>query len=157
MVFGVSRPKIIVGSKGSAVVGGQIDMCLERLCGSPTVIVWSQGMYGCRAKTVMGCEWRRLKKFQLLGVTRIVPRRVLMYASKQPQEQQRRWDFFNRLRRGVCSREIAGGLVAICDSRAKVSIGCVMLVGSRKITYRYVMIGIGCSVDYCGLFTPMLG
>lgn len=26
--FGISRPKIIVGSKGSAVVGGKIDMCL---------------------------------------------------------------------------------------------------------------------------------
>jgi hypothetical protein len=26
-----------------------------------------------------------------------------------------------------------------------------MLVGSRKIAYRYVIIGIGCSVDHCGL------
>ena len=35
----------------------------------------------------------------------------------------------------------------------KVSVGCVMLVGRRKFAYRYVMIGIGCSEDYCGLFT----
>ncbi|WP_236639245.1 hypothetical protein [Pelosinus sp. UFO1] len=52
---------------------------------------------------------------------------------------------------GRC-REIATGSVGICGSRAKVSIGCVMLVGSRKIAYRYVMIGIGCSVDHYGLF-----
>jgi len=35
----------------------------------------------------------------------------------------------------------------------KVSVGCVMLVGRRKFAYRYVAIGIGCSEDYCGLFT----
>ena len=52
---------------------------------------------------------------------------------------------------GRC-REIATGSVGICGSRAKVSIGCVMLVGSRKIAYRYVMIGIGCSVDHYELF-----
>ena len=52
---------------------------------------------------------------------------------------------------GRC-REIATGSVGICGSRAKVSIGCVMLVGRRKFAYRYVMIGIGCSVDHCGLF-----
>lgn len=55
--------------------------------------------------------------------------------------------------RVVCSREIAGGSVAICGGRAKVYIGCVMLVGRRKSAYRYVMIGVGCSVDHCGLFT----
>jgi len=104
MVFDISRPKIIVGSKGSAVVGGQMIICLERLCGSPTVIVWSQGMYGCRAKTIMGCEY---------------------------------------------NGSFAGGSVAIYDGRVKVSISCVMLVGSRKIAYRYVMIGIGCSVFFC--------
>ncbi|HEY3423607.1 MAG TPA: hypothetical protein VGL27_02330, partial [Negativicutes bacterium] len=41
----------------------------------------------------------------------------------------------------------------ICGSRAKVSIGGVMLVGGRKIAYRYVMIDIGCSVDHCGLLS----
>jgi hypothetical protein len=57
MGLGISRTKITVGSaEGSAVVGEQIAVCLERLCGSPTVIVWSQGMYGSRAKTIMGCE-----------------------------------------------------------------------------------------------------
>jgi hypothetical protein len=110
--FGIGRPKSIVGSKGSAVVGGQIVMCLVRLYGSPTVVVWSKGMYNGRAKTAMGSED--------IGV-------------------------------GRC-REIATGSVGICGSRAKVSIGCVMLVGSRKIAYRYVMIGIGCSVDHYGLF-----
>ncbi|GMB00729.1 hypothetical protein [Pelosinus sp. IPA-1] len=54
--FGIGRPKIIVGSKGSAVVGGQIVICLVRLCGSPTVVVWSKGMCNGRAKTVMGAE-----------------------------------------------------------------------------------------------------
>ena len=53
----------------------------------------------------------------------------------------------------ACSREIAGGSVAICGSRAKVCIGCVMLVRRRKFAYRYVMIGVGCSVDYCRLFS----
>ena len=56
-MFGIGRPKIVVGSKGSAVVGGQMIICLERLCGSPTVIAWSQKMYDCRAKTIMGCEF----------------------------------------------------------------------------------------------------
>ncbi|AJQ28927.1 hypothetical protein [Pelosinus fermentans] len=110
--FGIGRPKSIVGSRGSAVVGGQIVICLVRLYGSPTVVVWSKGMCNGRAKTAMGSE--------VIGV-------------------------------GRC-REIATGSVGICGSRAKVSIGCVMLVGSRKIAYRYVMIGIGCSVDHCGLF-----
>jgi arabinan endo-1,5-alpha-L-arabinosidase len=49
----------------------------------------------------------------------------------------------------ACSLTIAGGSVAICGVRAKVCIGCVMLVGRRKSAYRYVMIGAGCSVDYC--------
>ena len=110
--FGIGRPKSVVGSKGSAVVGGQMVICLVRLYGSPTVVVWSKEMYSCRAKTVMGSED--------IGV-------------------------------GRC-REIATGSVGICGSRAKVSIGCVMLVGSRKIASRYVMIGIGCSVDYTGSF-----
>ncbi|MBP2664717.1 MAG: hypothetical protein H6Q71_2665, partial [Firmicutes bacterium] len=42
---------------GSAVVGEKIAICLERLCGSQTVVVWSQGMYVSRAKTIMGCEF----------------------------------------------------------------------------------------------------
>ncbi len=54
MGFGISRPKIIVGSNGSAVVGGQIVICLVRLYSSPTVVVWSKGMYGGRAKTAKG-------------------------------------------------------------------------------------------------------
>lgn len=54
--LGISRSKIAVGSKGSAVVGEKIVICLERLYDSPTVIVWSQGMYSNRAKTIMGCE-----------------------------------------------------------------------------------------------------
>ncbi|XER05813.1 hypothetical protein SRRS_13130 [Sporomusa rhizae] len=55
-VFGISRPKIGVGSEGSALVGGKIGMGLERLCGSPTAAVWSQGIYVSRAKTATGCE-----------------------------------------------------------------------------------------------------
>lgn len=55
--FGISRPKIVVGSRGSAVVGGKTGMGLERLCGSPTVVVWSQGIYVGRAKIIMGCEF----------------------------------------------------------------------------------------------------
>ena len=50
--------------------------------------------------------------------------------------------------RVYCSREIVVGSITICGSRAKVCIGCVMLVGSRKIAYRYVIIDIGCSVDH---------
>jgi len=41
----------------------------------------------------------------------------------------------------------------ILGSRAKVSVGCVMRVRSRQITYRYVVIDIGCSVDHYGLFS----
>ncbi len=52
--FGISRPKIGVGSEGSALVGGKIVICLVRLYGSPTVVVWSKGMYGSRAKTAGG-------------------------------------------------------------------------------------------------------
>ncbi|MCX7781836.1 MAG: hypothetical protein N2491_13200 [Negativicutes bacterium] len=54
--LGISRPKIVVGSKGSAAVGGQTGIGRERLYGSPTVVVWSQVMYVGRAKIVMGCE-----------------------------------------------------------------------------------------------------
>lgn len=57
MGLGINRSKIAAGSKGSAVVGEKIVICLERLYGSPTVIVWSQGMYSSRAKTIMGCEF----------------------------------------------------------------------------------------------------
>jgi len=56
--LGISRSKIAVGSEnGSAVVGEKIAIGLERLYGSPTVVVWSQGMYCSRAKTIMGCEF----------------------------------------------------------------------------------------------------
>ncbi|MCE5284873.1 MAG: hypothetical protein LLG02_03345, partial [Pelosinus sp.] len=51
-----------------------------------------------------------------------------------------------------CCREIAAGFVDASGSRAKVSVCCVMLVRSRKIAYRYVRMGIGCSVDHYGLF-----
>ncbi len=56
MVFGIGRPKINVGSKGSALVGGKTGMGLERLCGSLTVVVWSQGIYAGRAKIAKGSE-----------------------------------------------------------------------------------------------------
>ncbi len=112
-MFGISRPKIAVGSKGSVVVGGQTGVCRERLYGSPTVVMWSQVIYVGRAKIVMGCEFIWV----------------------------------------ACSLTIAGGSVAICGGRAKVCIGCVMLVGRRKSAYRYVIIGAGCSVDYCRLFS----
>ena len=55
-MFGIGRPKSGVGSQGSALVGGKTGMGLERRYGSPTVVVWSQGMYVGRAKIVMGCE-----------------------------------------------------------------------------------------------------
>ena len=48
----MGRPKIIVGSAGSAIVSGKIAIFSERLYGSPTVIVWSQGRYGSRVKIV---------------------------------------------------------------------------------------------------------
>ena len=51
-----------------------------------------------------------------------------------------------------CGREIAVGSAGTPGSRAKVSSGCVMLVRSRKIAYRYVVTGFGCSVDHYGLF-----
>lgn len=106
--FDMGRPKITVGSAGSAIVSGKIAMLSERLYGSPTVVVWSQGMHGGRAKTVRGAG----------GVSR-------------------------GLLRGVyCSRKIAVGSAGMSGSRAKVRIGCVMLVGSRKIAYRYVMMGM---------------
>ncbi|BBB93273.1 hypothetical protein MAMMFC1_03985 [Methylomusa anaerophila] len=116
--FGIGRPKINVRSQGLALVGGKITMCLVRLYGSPTVIVWSKGMYSGRAKTAKGTA-----------------------------------DFSGEISREVCcSREIVAGFVGIFGSRTKVSAGCVMLVRSRKIAYRYVMIDIGCSVDHYGLF-----
>ena len=52
-----------------------------------------------------------------------------------------------------CSRKIAAGFQGILDSRAKVGVGSVMLVGSRKIVYRYAGICIGCSVDHHGLYS----
>ena len=35
---------------------GKTGMSCERLYGSPTVVVWSQGIYVGRAKIIMGCE-----------------------------------------------------------------------------------------------------
>ncbi len=52
----------------------------------------------------------------------------------------------------ICSRKIAYGFQGTFDSRAKVGMGFVMLVGSRKIVYRYAGIPIGRSVDHHGLF-----
>ena len=54
--LGISRPKVVVGSNGSAVVGGQTGGIRERLYGSPTVVMWSQVSVVGRAKIVMGCE-----------------------------------------------------------------------------------------------------
>ena len=54
--LGISRPKIGVGSKGSGSVGGQTGDISERLYGSPTVVMWSQGSVVGRATIVMGCE-----------------------------------------------------------------------------------------------------
>jgi hypothetical protein len=51
-----------------------------------------------------------------------------------------------------CSRKIAVGFQGILDSRAKVGVGSVMLVGSREIVYRYAGICISCSVDHHELF-----
>ena len=58
MRFGIGRPKSIVGSKGSVIVGGQIVICLPRLYGSLTVVVWSKGMGNGRAKTAKGSEYQ---------------------------------------------------------------------------------------------------
>ena len=38
------------------VVGEKIVICLVRLYGSPTVVMWSIGMCNGRAKTSMGSE-----------------------------------------------------------------------------------------------------
>lgn len=113
----MGRPKMIVGSAGSAMVGGKIVILSERLYGSPTVIVWSQGRYNSRVK-------------------------IVRCAGEVSRE----------LFRGVyCSRKIAVGSAGMSGIRAKVRIGCVMPVGSRKIAYRYVMIGMGRSADDCEL------
>ena len=101
---------------GSALVGGQIGICLLWLYGSPTVVVWSKGMCAGRAKTAKGSGE--------------VPRKTVQ--------------------RVCCSRETAAGSAGILGSRAKVRAGCVMLVRSRQIAYRYVVIGMGWSVDHCG-------
>ena len=50
----------------------------------------------------------------------------------------------------------ASGSAGIFGGRAKVGGGCVMLVRSRQIAYRYVMIVIGRSEDHYGLFTFVL-
>ena len=56
MGLGMSRPKVVVGSKGSAVAGGQTGGVRERLYGSPTVVMWSQVSIVGRAKIAAGCE-----------------------------------------------------------------------------------------------------
>ena len=43
----------------------------------------------------------------MLGAMRVAPHRVLTYASKQPEEQRRRWAFFNGLKGAVALRVIA--------------------------------------------------
>ena len=54
--LGVSRPKVVAGSAGSAAAGGQTGGGCERLYGSPTVVMRSQGSAVGRAKIVKGCE-----------------------------------------------------------------------------------------------------
>ena len=54
--LGISRPKVVIGSRGSVVAGGKIGMSREKLYGSPTVVVWFQVIYVGRAKTAKGCE-----------------------------------------------------------------------------------------------------
>ena len=54
--LGMSRPKVVVGSSGSAAAGGQTGGIRERLYGSPTVVMWSQVSVVGRATIVMGCE-----------------------------------------------------------------------------------------------------
>ena len=54
--LGISRPKIGIGSRGSVSVGGQTGDISERLYGSPTVVMWSQGSVVGRATIAMGCE-----------------------------------------------------------------------------------------------------
>ena len=56
MGLGMSRPKVVVGSNGSAVAGGQTGGVRERLYGSPTVVMWSQVSIVGRAKIAAGCE-----------------------------------------------------------------------------------------------------
>ncbi|VBB06229.1 Hypothetical protein LUCI_1445 [Lucifera butyrica] len=109
--------RLILDRSGLVLVGGKIVMCLVRLYGSPTVVVWSKEICNSRAKTAKGAV-----------------------------------DYFGNLTGVYCSRKIAVGSVGIFGSRAKVMVGCVMLVRSRKIAYRYVMISFGCSVDHYGLF-----
>ena len=46
--------RLMSGLSGLASVGGQIAVCLVRLYGSPTVVVWSKGMCSGRAKTAKG-------------------------------------------------------------------------------------------------------
>lgn len=46
--------RLVSGLQGLALVGGQIVVRLVRLYGSPTVVVWSKGMCGGRAKTAKG-------------------------------------------------------------------------------------------------------
>jgi len=63
--------------------------------------------------------------------------------------------FFRKLLEVYRCREIAIGFIGTLGSRAKVSGCCVMLVGSRKIAYRYVGMIVGRSEDYYGLFWPV--
>jgi hypothetical protein len=52
--LGIGRPKTVVGLKGPAAVGGQTVLFPVRLYGSPTVVVWSKGRQGGRAKIAGG-------------------------------------------------------------------------------------------------------
>jgi hypothetical protein len=50
-------------SNGLALVGGQSIVCLVRLCGSPTVVVWSKGMCNVRAKIAGGSAGEMLEVY----------------------------------------------------------------------------------------------
>ncbi|CUH96868.1 hypothetical protein P22_2980 [Propionispora sp. 2/2-37] len=116
--FDVGRPKINAGSAGSVLVGGKIIIGLVRLYGSPTVVVWSKGMYNGRAKIAEGSG-----------------------------DSSREF-----IKEVYCSREIAVSFAGTFSNRAKVMVGCVMLIRSRKIAYRYVMVSYSRSEDHYGLF-----
>jgi len=71
-------------TRGSALVGGQIVMCLVRLYGSPTVVVWSKGMYGGRAKIVRGAgEVSRKTVLGSVAVGRLRQVRQVLLAVEQ--------------------------------------------------------------------------
>ncbi|NLD48681.1 MAG: hypothetical protein GX660_16075 [Clostridiaceae bacterium] len=60
--------------------------------------------------------------------------------------------FYCLMQEVCCSRKIAAGFQGTSGGLAKVGTGSVMLVGIRKIVYRYKGICISCSVDHHGLY-----